>query len=58
MSYNIVDVIKDELTGHASYVDEQTYINRISECEKCDHSVSLIPLAGKSCNLCRMLHQS
>ena len=52
MTYNLKDVIVDELTGKAELVDEQTYINRISECEQCEHGVSLIPLAGKSCKLC------
>ena len=38
--------------GTAEYVDEQTYINRISQCRNCEHLVTLIPLAGGTCKLC------
>lgn len=38
--------------GNAHYVDQQTYINRLKICETCDHSISVIPLAGKTCSVC------
>lgn len=46
------------LHGNAEFVDQQTYLNRMSECDKCEHGISLIPLAGKSCKLCRVLRES
>lgn len=50
--YGILDVIKDELTGKADYVDPQTYVNRIETCKKCEHFKNIIPLTGGSCGLC------
>ena len=54
MSYGFMDVISDELTGKAEYVDQQTYIDRLAQCQKCEHLKTLIPLAGGTCSICRM----
>lgn len=48
MSYGITDIIRDELRRNASYVDEQTYANRMAECEKCEHLSKVL----HNCKLC------
>lgn len=40
-SYNLLHVIKDEITGQAEYVDEQTKQDRIDKCNVCNNLVSL-----------------
>lgn len=47
-----MDVISDELTGNAEYVDQQVYIDRLTQCNKCEHLKTLIPLAGGNCSVC------
>lgn len=50
--YGIMDVIKDELSGKADYVDIETYNARIAICEPCPHLVHTIPGTGGNCKLC------
>lgn len=48
MSYSILDIIKDEVLGSAQHVDRQTYINRVSICQSCEHLKTVIPLSGRN----------
>jgi hypothetical protein len=47
MSYNILDVIKDEILGEALHVDQQTYIDRVSICMQCEHHKNIIPMTRR-----------
>jgi hypothetical protein len=37
--------------GNAQHVDQQTYMNRVDTCFKCNHMVEILP-SVKSCSLC------
>lgn len=52
MSYNVLDIIKDEMLGQADHVDQQTYVNRVSICNRCEHLKFFVPLTGGNCGLC------
>ena len=47
MTYNIADIIKDEVSGKADYVSQDVYVDRLNKCQKCEHLTTLIPLAGR-----------
>lgn len=55
MSYNFFDIVLEELTGKAEYVDQQTYVNRVETCLQCPNLTHYIPNIP-SCKLCRMLY--
>lgn len=48
MSYSIIDVVKDELTGKAEYVTKEEKLRRLSICQKCDHLTKVT----RQCSLC------
>lgn len=47
MTYNILDVIKDELTGTAEYVSHEEKLRRLSICLTCEHLKKLSRQCGK-----------
>lgn len=47
MSYGIIDLAKDALTGNITYVDEQAQKARMSICLTCDKFNSLLKTCGE-----------
>lgn len=52
MTYNILDVIKDELFGTAEYVDKVTWQERVDICMKCPNLKFKNMPGGGNCGLC------
>lgn len=48
MSYNILDVVKDALTGNLKFVDAKVFADRQQICEPCDVRNTLL----NTCSIC------
>ena len=48
MTYNVIDVIKDELKGTADKLSKDEQKLRLEICETCEHRTKLT----RQCNLC------
>lgn len=48
MTYNLIDVIKDELTGTAQYVSKEEKLRRLNICQTCTHLTKVT----HQCGLC------
>lgn len=48
MTYSIIDVVKDELTGNAEYVNKEERLRRLNICQTCSHLTKVT----RQCSLC------
>jgi hypothetical protein len=48
MSYNVIDVVKDELKGTADKLTKQEQKLRLDVCNECEHKTKLT----RQCGLC------